>query len=292
MADPAPALTELAPAKVNLTLRILGRRADGFHELESLVVFARHGDRLTLTPGDSLWLELRGPRAGATGEPADNLVLKAARLLAADVPGLTLGSFLLDKRLPVAAGLGGGSADAAAALRLLARLNGLAPDDPRLFAAARATGSDVPVCVDPGARIMRGVGEVLSAPLRLRAIPAVLVNPGVAVSTRDVFARLALSPGATRGVPSGDTVPAERSALTAWLAGQTNDLEPPALALQPAIGSVLAALEALPGGCLARMSGSGATCFALLDSGRAASAAARSLKAAYPDWWVQATMLA
>ena len=288
MADP-DLLTELAPAKVNLTLRILGRRADGFHDLESLVVFARHGDKLSLTPHDTVSLKLRGPRAGATGELADNLVLKAARVLAAATPGLRLGSFLLDKRLPVAAGLGGGSADAAAALRLLARQNGLPPDDPRLFAAARATGSDVPVCVDPRARIMRGVGEVLSAPLRLPAIPAVLVNPGVAVSTKDVFARLALAPGATRGAPLGDTVPAERSALMAWLAAQTNDLEPPALALQPAIGSVLAALEALPKSRLARMSGSGATCFALFDSERGAAAAARSLKAAYPDWWVQAT---
>jgi 4-diphosphocytidyl-2-C-methyl-D-erythritol kinase len=291
MADPA-VLTELAPAKVNLTLRIVGRRADGFHELESVVAFARHGDRVTLTPGEGLSLTLRGPRAGATGDPADNLVLTAARALAAQVTGLRVGSFRLDKRLPVAAGLGGGSADAAAALRLLARLNALPADDPRLFASARATGADVSVCVDPRARVMRGIGEVLSAPLGLRAMPAVLVNPGVAVATRDVFARLALAPGAPRGAPSAAPVPSRRSNLLEWLGRQANDLEPPALALQPAIGSVLAALEGVPGCRLARMSGSGATCFGLFDSGRTAAAAARGLKTAYPDWWVQATQLA
>ena len=208
-----------------------------------------------------------------------------------DVPGLRLGSFLLDKRLPVAAGLGGGSADAAAALRLLARQNGLPPDDPRLFAAARATGSDVPVCVDPRARIMRGVGEVLSAPLDCLPFRRCWSTRASRCRPRMCLHELALAPGATRGAPSGDTVPAERSALIAWLAAQTNDLEPPALALQPAIGSVLAALEALPKSRLARMSGSGATCFALFDSERGAAAAAGSLKAAYPDWWVQATSL-
>ena len=138
-----------------------------------------------------LGLDVRGPRAAAAGAINDNLVLKAARALAAEIEGLRLGRFALDKRLPVAAGLGGGSADAAAALRLLARLNGL-DCDPRIFAAARATGADVPVCLDPRPRVMRGIGEVLSAPLDLPPLAAVLVNPGVAVSTKEVFAALRL----------------------------------------------------------------------------------------------------
>jgi len=158
------ARAEKAPAKVNLTLRVLGRRADGYHELESLVAFAGVGDALTFVPGDALTLIVSGPTAPAAGDNADNLVLKAARALAERIAGLTLGRFALSKRLPVAAGLGGGSADAAAALRLLAQANEIAPDDPRLMQAAQATGADVPVCLDPRPRLMRGVGEVY--PLR------------------------------------------------------------------------------------------------------------------------------
>ncbi len=184
------ARAEPAPAKVNLTLRVLGRRADGYHDIESLVVFAGVGDALTFTPGPALALAVRGPTARASGDVADNLVLKAARALAERVEGLKLGRFALSKRLPVAAGLGGGSADAAAALRLLARANGMALDDPRLMQAARATGADVPVCLDPRPRLMRGIGDLLSDPLDLPRLPAVLVNPGVAVPTRDVFAAL------------------------------------------------------------------------------------------------------
>ncbi len=186
------ARVEAAPAKVNLTLRVVGRRADGYHDLESLVVFAGVGDRLAFAPARALDLKVRGPTAGAAGNLSDNLVFKAARALADRVPGLKLGRFELSKRLPVAAGLGGGSADAAAALRLLARANRLTLDDPRLIQAARATGADVPVCLDPRPRVMRGIGDVLSAPLDLPRLPAVLVNPGVAVPTKDVFAALAL----------------------------------------------------------------------------------------------------
>jgi 4-diphosphocytidyl-2-C-methyl-D-erythritol kinase len=184
-------LTEFAPAKINLTLHVLGRRADGYHEIESLVAFADIGDRLTFVPGDTLELEVGGPSAEAAGEGEDNLVLKAARALAEGVDGLRTGRFVLDKQLPVAAGLGGGSSDAAAALRLLARHNNLPLNDPRLHAAARATGADVPVCLDPKARMMRGIGEILSGPIALPELPAVLVNPGVAVPTKDVFAALA-----------------------------------------------------------------------------------------------------
>ena len=173
---PVP-LVENAPAKVNLTLRVVRRRDDGYHDIESLVAFADFGDTLSLSRGQELTLTVRGPSAAAAGEGADNLVLKAARALAARCPDIVLGAFRLDKRLPVAAGLGGGSADAGAALRLLAQANGLARDDPRLYAAARATGADVPVCLDARARVMRGIGDLLSAPLSLPPLPAVLVNP-------------------------------------------------------------------------------------------------------------------
>ena len=284
----AAAGAEKAPAKINLTLRVLGRRADGYHDIESLVAFAGVGDALTFTPGEDLALTVGGPTAAAAGDVADNLVLKAAHALAERVAGLRLGRFTLSKRLPVAAGLGGGSADAAAALRLLARANALAPDDPNLVQAARATGADVPVCLDPRTRRMRGIGDILSDPLDLPRLFALLVNPGVAVATADVFAALAAPPV---GQSASAAPPAGGDALLAEIAGGRNDLEAPAIELEPAIADVLAVLRKLPGCRLARMSGSGATCFGLFDSSRAASAAARTLRVGYPAWWVRATVL-
>jgi len=285
----APAAgAEKAPAKINPTLRVLGRRADGYHDIESLVAFAGVGDALTFTPGGDLALTVGGPTAAAAGDVADNLVLTAAHALAERVAGLRLGRFTLSKRLPVAAGLGGGSADAAAALRLLARANGLAPDDPRLMQAARATGADVPVCLDPRARLMRGIGDILSDPLDLPRLFALLVNPGVAVATADVFAALAAPPAGQNGPAA---LPEGGAALLAEIAGGRNDLEAPAIELEPAIADALAVLRKLPGCRLARMSGSGATCFGLFYSSRAASAAARTLRVAYPAWWVRATVL-
>jgi 4-diphosphocytidyl-2-C-methyl-D-erythritol kinase len=264
------ARAEFAPAKVNLTLHVVGRRPDGYHEIESVVAFADVGDRLTFAPGRALEFVARGPTAAAAGPSGDNLVLKAARLLAERVAGLKAGRFTLDKRLPVAAGLGGGSSDAAAALRLLARHNGLAPGDPRLREAARLTGADVPVCLDPRARLMRGIGEILSAPLALAKLPAVLVNPGVSVATRDVFAKLARRHPEVRG---GNAAKPRRATASSFeglasldhlrmteflgaLAAARNDLEPPAIALQPVIANVLAALRASAQCRLARMSGS------------------------------------
>src|SRR5215831_10288898 len=233
--------SEPAPAKVNLTLRILGRRADGYHDLESLVVFARLADEVTLTLDAPFGLDVDGPTAAAAGDDADNLVLRAARELAGRTDGVRLGRFALTKRIPVAAGLGGGSADAAAALRLIMRVNGIARDNARVMEAARATGADVPVCLDPRPRVMRGIGDLLSAPLDLPELPAVLVNPGVPVPTRDVFGKLGLAPGERRGDAS-DIAAArltDRATLVAWLKSQPNDLEMPALALQPVIGTVL-----------------------------------------------------
>jgi 4-diphosphocytidyl-2-C-methyl-D-erythritol kinase len=290
----ATARAEPAPAKVNLTLRVVGRRADGYHDIESLVVFADVGDALTFAPARALALTVRGPTAAAAGDLADNLVLKAARALAERVDGLKLGRFALSKRLPVAAGLGGGSADAAAALRLMARANRMAPDDPRLMAAARATGADVPVCLDPRPRFMRGTGDILSDPLDLPRLDAVLVNPGVAVATKDVFAALGLEGARKAGasLPSWQIGEKARAALLAALADDRNDLEASAIRLAPMIADVLAELRRLPGCRLARMSGSGATCFALFDTRRAASAGAQKLRARHPAWWVRATVLA
>lgn len=289
-------LTTRARAKVNLSLRILGRRADGYHELESLVAFAGVGDTLTLEPGEALSLTLSGPRSAGLASDDGNLVLRAARALAEAVPGLRLGSFHLVKRLPVASGIGGGSADAAAALRLLARLNGLALSAPELSRAAASVGADVPVCLESRARVMAGIGERLGPTLRLPPLFAVLVNPGIPVETAAVFRALGLAPGQTltrRGeadaqpVGQGDS-PDE---LISSLSRSGNDLEPPALQVAPMLPSVLSGLAALPGCRLARMSGSGATCFALFDNCRQSAAAAKLLSDERPDWWVKPTML-
>ena len=282
--------SESAPAKVNLTLRILGKRADGYHDLESLVVFARLADEVTLTPDAALGLDVDGPTAAAAGDVADNLVLRAARGLVARTDGLRLGRFALTKRIPVAAGLGGGSSDAAAALRLLAEANGILRDDADLYAAARATGADVPVCLDPRPRIMCGIGERLSVPLALPALPAVLVNPGVALPTKAVFAGWKASSAAAP--PLDDAALAKLTSapeLMRLVAGQSNDLEPPAIALQPSVADVLAALRERPGCALARMSGSGATCFGLFGTADEAAAAEKALSVKQPTWWVKAT---
>lgn len=281
-----------APAKINLTLRVKGRRTDGYHDLESVVVFAGAGDLVSLLPGPALSLAVAGPTAGAAGPEGENLVLKAALAFAARVPGATLGAFRLVKRLPVAAGLGGGSSDAAAALRLLAQANRLALNDPRLADAAAAIGSDVPVCLDPRARVMAGRGDLLSAPLELPLLPAVLVNCRVAVPTAPVFRALGLDPGGLLEGPAHPAaIPANREALLALLRRLPNDLEPPAMALAPAIVAAKALLEAAPEARLVRMSGSGATVFALTESCRTAAALARRVAAAQPGWWVRPTVL-
>jgi 4-diphosphocytidyl-2-C-methyl-D-erythritol kinase len=284
-------LTESAPAKVNLTLAVLGRRADGYHLLDSLVTFADFGDRLSLLPGPSLSLGLRGATAADAGVLDDNLVLKAARALADEIPGVGLGRFVLDKRLPVAAGLGGGSADAGAALRLIGRANQIARDDRRLMRAARRVGADVPVCLDPRPRLMRGIGERLSEPLEVPRLHAVLVNPRVALPTKDVFAALGLLPGERVTAPRRGKLPRDAEGLINWLSSRANCLQGAAIKLRPQIARVLAALSREPGCRLARMSGSGATCFGLFMSSRAAGMAARRLASAHPRWWVKATVL-
>jgi 4-diphosphocytidyl-2-C-methyl-D-erythritol kinase len=279
-------LVEQARAKINLTLRVLGRRADGYHELESLVAFADLADTLTLRPGEATALDVSGPFAAASGGVSDNLVLKAVAALSQRVSGLRAGYFELEKNIPVAAGIGGGSADAAAALRLLARANGIAPDDARLMEAARAVGADVPVCLASKSCVMRGIGEQLS-PLDLPRVPAVLVNPGVALSTRDVFAKFA---GPQGGVPITE-VPRTPEAMLAFLAQHGNDLAQAAIACAPVVEAVLAQLRDAPGSLLARMSGSGATCFALFASADEAAAAAYLLHAERHGWWAWAATI-
>jgi 4-diphosphocytidyl-2-C-methyl-D-erythritol kinase len=293
-----PALTEDARAKVNLTLRVNGRRVDGYHDLESVVAFCDCADRLTLTPGPELILTMTGPLAGACGETSDNLVLKAGQLLGERVAGLKVGSFVLEKVLPVAAGIGGGSADAAAALRLLARLNDLSLDDQRLRAVALATGADVPVCLASRACDMTGVGETLMW-LSPPKMPCVLVNPCIPVATKDVFAALGLRHGellvgATDVMMQGSSWLEEGGSLEEWveaLASGTNDLEAPATKIQPIIGVVIAALNATNGAWLARMSGSGATCFALYENTADAKRAADKILREHPEWWVHAGIL-
>lgn len=281
-------LTELAPAKINLSLRVLRRRGDGYHDLDSLVAFADLADAVCFTPNDHFSLRVSGPGADDCGDVSANLILRAAEALAARVPGLARGTFDLDKQLPVAAGLGGGSSDAAAALRLLARANGIAVNDPRIVAAAESVGADVPVCLDPVARVMRGIGHDIGAPVDLPPLSALLVNPRVAVPTAAVFRALVLP---ADGHPAPPNPPAASAGLLDWLRAQGNDLEIPARTVAPVIGSVLDALRALPGADLARMSGSGATCFALFPSIASAKAAEATLSAAQPHWWVRATTL-
>jgi 4-diphosphocytidyl-2-C-methyl-D-erythritol kinase len=282
-----------APAKVNLTLHILGRRENGWHDLDSVVAFAGCCDWLSYEPAGTLSLSVDGSTAEAAGQIGDNLILRAARELRDRAPGIRLGRFHLRKNLPVAAGLGGGSSDAAAALRALAHENGLAAEDPRLRAAAQATGADVPVCLDPRARTMSGLGERLGPALQLPALFAVLVNPRVAVATPAVFARLGIAKGArseSRASPAPE-VGADRPMTMAALKRGRNDMEAGACAVAPAIAEVLDALSKVEGAALARMSGSGATCFALFDDRPSATRAARALALAHCGWWVKATVL-
>jgi 4-diphosphocytidyl-2-C-methyl-D-erythritol kinase len=281
-----------AAAKVNLTLAVLARRADGYHELSSLVTFAAIGDTLTLEPGTGLDLAVRGQTSDLPGPVAENLVLKAAQAACGRIENLKIGHFELTKRLPAGAGLGGGSADAAAALRLIAQANDIDPSDTRLFDAALAVGADVPVCLDPRARLMHGVGEVLSSPLSLPRLDAVIVFPGMSVATADVFGSFTLAAGARRKMRYTETdIPHERSALIQFLASEANDLELAARLVAPVIGEVRAMLEATRAPELVRMTGSGSAVFAIYRDARDAKKATESIAKKKPKWWVVATTL-
>lgn len=286
----AAPIDELAPAKINLSLRVLGRRPDGYHELESLVAFAAVGDRLTLYPGNTFALTVTGPfSADLDGE---NLVTAAVHRAQATDPQLEVGTFALEKNLPVAAGVGGGSADAAAALRALQRANRnrASLDWPAL---AAALGADVPVCLANRPAVMCGIGERLHPVARLPRVPIVLVNPRLPLGAGEVFRALNASPLQAPAVSNASPPSfAGLDDLVSHLQAAANDLEAPAKQLCPAIERVQAALAAQSGARLVRMSGSGPTCFALFDNRAEAESAAAMLAKHEPGWWVVATEIA
>lgn len=270
---------EEAPAKVNLALHVLGRRADGYHELDSIVAFADVADTLLFEPSASTRLTVTGPCGAGLTAGADNLVLRALHELRkyTRLPEMRI---TLNKVLPVAAGLGGGSADAAAALRGALRAGGAQLPGEMLQQAALGIGADVPVCLASKASRMRGIGERISH-LAIPHDAIVLVNPGVPCPTAEVFNVLGLAAGQAH--KSG----LDPSNPVSW----RNDLERPAMRVQPAIGKALAVLRAMPAFSLAGMSGSGATCFGVVSDANEAQAAAREIAAAQPAWWVKAARL-
>ncbi len=272
---PTEQITEFAPAKVNLALHVTGRRADGYHLLDSLVVFVDVGDVVTVQPSDRLSLKVTGPQSGGLTAGEDNLVLQAARLMGVPV------ALMLDKRLPVAAGLGGGSADAAATLRGIARLQGLPLPGAEV---ALGLGADVPVCLAGLPVRMTGIGETLAPVEGLPAAWLVLVNPGAAVSTLEVFRKLRHFDNP----PLPDELPhfATAADLALFLHDLRNDLQPAAQQLAPEIAGVLRALQSCPGCLLARMSGSGATCFGIFADMATAEIAGAALRSARAKWWV------
>ena len=308
--DPG-APVEAAPAKLNLYLHVTGRRDDGYHLLDSLVVFTEAGDTLRVEPADDLSLTVEGPFAAALQGEGDNLVLKAARALQAQIvtpaqagvqssPEKSLDArlrghdsqlrgahLILTKNLPVASGIGGGSADAAAALRLLRRFWSIAIEDAQLRAIAATLGADVPSCLQSRSVFLGGVGEALTPAPALPAFGLVLVNPGIPLPTPQVFAARR---GGFSSAARFSQAPRDARELASLLAERRNDLEPAATSLVPEIAALLDALRASPGCRLARLSGSGATCFGIYDTPEAASHAASGLRA--PGWWLVPTCLA
>jgi len=285
------ALRETARAKLNLTLEVLGRRGDGYHELWSLVAFAQTGDIVELEPGRDLALTIEGPFGSALG--GGNLIIAAAEAARAKLPAIALGRFRLIKDLPVSAGLGGGSADAAATLRLLARANPGALDRDAFTELAAGLGSDVTACLEARAALMFGRGERVLPVASFPPCAAVLVNPGLPLATRDVFAELNAPPLVqTADAPVAPDFSGDFDRLVDYVAARTNDLEAAAISLAPVIREILLALAQLQGARIARLSGSGPTCFALFRSLPEAETAVQLFASAYPDWrWAVATAL-
>lgn len=289
-------ITEFAAAKVNLALHVTGKRADGYHLLDSAVMFASEaGDQLNVSFAEQTSLTVSGPFSRGLETDAGNLVLKAYAALQARYPDeLRPCAMTLHKALPVASGIGGGSADGAAALRAIIRLNGLTVDGPTLHDIALQLGADVPVCLASRACRMRGIGEIIDNWTQAPSFHAVLVNPLVGVSTAGIFRDLGLAPGSTAnsGIADRFGEAADMASTLAWLAECRNDLEPAACRLEPLISDVLSALGQLPGCRLSRMSGSGATCFGLFDDAAGAAEAAGILAEQRPGWWIVPTALA
>jgi 4-diphosphocytidyl-2-C-methyl-D-erythritol kinase len=284
-------LRDVAHAKLNLTLEVLGRRGDGYHALRSLVAFAVLGDTLSFDPERDLALVIEGPFAGAI--EGDNLITAAAEAAKALDPGIGLGRFHLDKRLPVAAGLGGGSADAAAALRLLARANPGRLSVAALEALAASLGSDVTACLGSRPALMTGRGEQVTPIEGLPPCGVLLANPGLPLAAGAVYAALGAPPlsAPAKEPPAIPSFAGSFDAVVHYAEARANDLEPAAVKLIPEIAEVMAALKRLGGARLVRLSGSGPTCFALFATEDEAKAAATSLLALHQDWWIEATSL-
>ncbi|MDD9977001.1 MAG: 4-(cytidine 5'-diphospho)-2-C-methyl-D-erythritol kinase [Boseongicola sp.] len=278
------------PAKVNLALHVTGQRADGYHQLDTLVAFADVGDKLvfeglsptTITPAPTA-LTVHGPEAAGVPVDSSNLVCRAVDALANDVAA----QITLEKRLPVASGIGGGSADAAAAIRAVASARDMLQDDPALVSVAQQMGADVPMCLASTTLRAQGMGDQID-PIILPPLPAVLINPRVPVRTPEVFAALEIKNNSPLSWPP-DTQSQDR--FLAWLGMARNNLEEPALRIAPEISVVLKALSEQAGVGLARMSGSGATCFGLFNDQGLAEIAARNLQRDHPEWWVVDTVL-
>ena len=283
-----PAVAVEAWAKVNLYLHVVGRRTDGYHLLDSLMAFAGVGDTITVRPADDLNLTIEGPFAGDVPAGDDNLVLRAAKMLALEAGRPARAAIRLVKRLPAASGIGGGSADAAATLGALVNLWAVDMPEPDLAALGLRLGADVPICLRGRPAFVGGIGEAMADAPPLPAAWFVLANPGVAVPTPAVFRARegAFSQAARFADP-----PADAAALARILDARRNDLSPPAQAIAPVIREVLAELAALPGALMARMSGSGATCFALFGDEAAARRGTRTMTLARPEWWVVAAPL-
>jgi len=275
-----------AHAKVNLCLHVIGRRGDGYHLLDSLVAFAAVHDLVEVLPDGGLVLDLSGPFARALDGAADNIVLRAARALAAAAGLSPAARIRLTKSLPVAAGLGGGSADAAATIRALAALWRVELDEENLARIGLALGADIPVCLYGRTAFMSGVGETIGPGPRLPPVGVVLVNPRVPVATAAVFAARTgpFSAPLSRGHDFADA-----DELFAALEPLRNDLTLAAIRIAPVVGEVLGVLGADPDCRIARLSGSGASCFGLYRDAAAAAAAARRIAARHPAWWVQPT---
>lgn len=275
------AIEAFAPAKANLALHVTGRRPDGYHLLDSLVVFADLRDRLRFEPAPELSLAVTGPFAAGVPTDGTNLVLKAAALMAGRGARI-----MLEKQLPHGGGIGGGSSDAAATLRALSQLwRAPMPD----MAKVLSLGADVPVCLmAPAPQRMRGIGEALTPVPALPEAHLVLLNPGVPVSTREVFARLAAGQGTENPGLTPMPEAMDFATFAGWLGAQRNDLEAPAIAVAPVIAEALALLRKVPKCALARMSGSGSTVFGLFAEVHTAAEAAKRIAAAAPGWWVRA----
>ena len=288
------ALAATARAKVNLSLRVLGRRPDGFHAIDSLVAFADFGDTLTSSASQPRGVQTFGPFASAI--VGENLVERAIALALKKQPALEIGQITIEKLVPVAAGIGGGSADAAAALRLIRSTNPRYADAVDWDALATELGSDVPVCFRNVACRMTGRGEILTPLTTLAAFPAVLINPQVAVpsdKTRQVFKYFAAqqAPAQTEPISQPFGTAQTHEEWLSVLRQLGNDLEPAATLLMPVIADVLAELRFDPRTCLARLSGAGPTCFALMKSSQDAHALADALSVRHPSWWVRVTQV-